>query len=229
MQYGVLWSLAVEEHFYLLWPAAVRSLSRQSVIIVGAIICVLCRPYELSISFGGYNTGTGYTWLVADGLATGAVLAALARGPWGTRDRMCRLTTILFVTSFTMFVAGYPLGILRASRLLGMTLRETALDVSFAGIVALALLVGTSRWQWLVNRPMLRFFGEISYGLYLIHMLVFDLEDYLVGRLFPSLAVSGHFGIMVLLFTLALGFTVAVAYVSRWHFEEPFLATERTF
>src|ERR1035438_4854467 len=30
-QYTVLWSLAVEEHFYLLWPAAVRVLSRQRV------------------------------------------------------------------------------------------------------------------------------------------------------------------------------------------------------
>lgn len=80
-----------------------------------------------------------------------------------------------------------------------------------------------------MNRPVLRFFGEISYGLYLIHMLIFDLEDHLVGRLFPSLAVSGHFGIIVLLFTLALGFTVAVAYVSRWHFEEPFLRMKGRF
>ena len=197
MQYGVLWSLAVEEHFYLLWPAAVRSLSRHWVIVVGAIICLLCPGLRSFYFIRGYSTGTGYTWLVADGLATGAVLAAVARGPWGSRDRMRRLTMICFGACLTMFVAGYPLGIFRASRLLGMTLRETALDLFFAGVIALALLVGTSRWGSLVNRPVLRFFGEISYGLYLIHMLVFDLEDYLVGRLFPNLAVRGHFAIML--------------------------------
>jgi peptidoglycan/LPS O-acetylase OafA/YrhL len=135
---------------------------------------------------------------------------------------------ILFGVSLVMFGVGYPFGIFRASRLLGMTLRETALNLFFAGTVALALLVGTSRWKAVVNRPVLQFFGEISYGVYLIHMLIFDLEDYFLGRLFPSLStVGGHFGAMVLLFSIAAGFTVAIAYLSRWYFEEPFLRLKK--
>lgn len=74
-----------------------------------------------------------YTWLVADGLATGAVLAALARGPWGTRVRMWRVTGILFAASLIMFGAGYPFGIFRAGRFLGLTLRETALNLFLQG------------------------------------------------------------------------------------------------
>jgi peptidoglycan/LPS O-acetylase OafA/YrhL len=143
---------------------------------------------------------------------------------------MWRVTGILFAASLIMFGAGYPFGIFRAGRFLGLTLRETALNLFFAGTVALALLAGTSRWKALVNRPVLQFFGEISYGVYLIHMLVFDLEDHFLGRLYPSLsAAGGHFGSMVLLFSVAAGFTVAVAYVSRWYFEEPFLRIKRRF
>jgi peptidoglycan/LPS O-acetylase OafA/YrhL len=230
MQYGVLWSLAVEEHFYLLWPAAVRSLSRHRVAILGAVICVLCPCLRGFYFVRGYDLGTGYTWLVADGLATGALLAALARGPSGTRTRIRTITLICFAMSLTMFSIGYPFGIFRASRFLGVTLRETALNLFFGGIVASALLAGTSRWKAVVNRPVLQFFGEISYSLYLIHMLVFDLEDYVVGRLFPNLSdVAGHFALMVFLFTVALGFTVAIAYLSRWYFEEPFLRMKRRF
>ncbi|MGO9304145.1 MAG: hypothetical protein ACLP3R_10655, partial [Candidatus Korobacteraceae bacterium] len=110
------------------------------------------------------------------------------------------------------------------------TLRETALNLFFAGTVTLVLLAGTSRWKAVVNRPVLQFFGEISYGVYLIHMLVFDLEDYVVGRFFPSLSgLRGHFGVMVLLFVIAAGIAVAIAYLSRWYFEEPFLRLKRRF
>ncbi|MGO9863149.1 MAG: acyltransferase family protein, partial [Terriglobales bacterium] len=210
MQYGVLWSLAVEEHFYLLWPAVVRSLSRRRIVLAGAAIVVLCPCLRAFYFIRGYTMGTGFTWLVADGLAIGAVLAALARGPWGTRARMWRVTAVLFAASLIMFGAGYPLGIFRASRFMGATLRETALNLFFAGTVTLVLLAGTSRWKAVVNRPVLQFFGEISYGVYLIHMLVFDLEDSVVGRLFPSLSVPrGHFGVMVLLFVIATGFREA--------------------
>ena len=230
MQYGVLWSLAVEEHFYLLWPAAVRSLSRHQVAVVGAIICVICPCLRAVYFIRGYDTGAGYTWLVADGLATGAILAALARGPWGTRAHTRSVTLICFAASVTMFAVGYPFGIFQASRFWGLTLRETALNLFFAGCIALALLVGTSRWKAVVNRPVLQFFGEISYGVYLIHMLVFDLESHLWSRLFPNLsAVGGHFALMVLLFIIAVLFAVAIAYLSRWYFEEPFLRMKRRF
>jgi peptidoglycan/LPS O-acetylase OafA/YrhL len=230
MQYGVLWSLAVEEHFYLLWPAAVRSLTRHRVAITAAIICAVCPCLRAFYFIRRYDAATGYTWLVADGLATGALLAALARGPWGTGVRMWRVTAILFSASLVMFGGGYSFGIFRASRFLGFSLRETALNLLFAGTVALTLLIGTSRWKWVVNRPILQFFGDISYGVYLIHMLVFDLEDHFVGHWFPGLSSpGGRFGAMVLAFSIAAAFTIAVATLSRWYFEEPFLRMKGRF
>jgi peptidoglycan/LPS O-acetylase OafA/YrhL len=137
---------------------------------------------------------------------------------------MRNVTVVCFAVSATMFGLGYELGIFRASRLLGFTLRETALNLLFAGVIGLALLIGTSRWKAVVNRPVLRFFGEISYGVYLIHMLIFDLVNHFLTRVSPpSYAVGGSFSLMLLRFTIAGGLTVAVAYLSRWYFEEPFL------
>src|SRR5580698_7843549 len=230
MQYGVLWSLAVEEHFYLIWPAFVRSLSRRRVAIAALTICFICPCLRAFYFLRNYNTGTGYTWLVADGLATGAFLSAVARGPWGTRSRMWSVAAVFLTLSLIMFQAGHPFGIFLASRFLGMTLRGTALNLFFAGSIASALLIGTSNWKAIVNRPMLQFFGDISYGVYLIHMLVFDLEDHLVGKWLPSLSSpSGHFSQMILLFAIATSVIVAVASLSRWHFEEPFLRMKKGF
>jgi peptidoglycan/LPS O-acetylase OafA/YrhL len=179
------------------------------VIIAGVAICILCPCFRMFYLVRGCEAGAGYTWLVADGLALGA---AVARGPWGTRVRMWWIAGILFSASLLMFGAGYPFGIFLARRFLGVTLRGTALNLFFAGTIALALLVGTSSWKALVNRPVLRFFGEISYGVYLIHMLVFDLEDRVVDRWFPSMSkVTGHFAPMVLLFGIAASLIVAVA------------------
>jgi peptidoglycan/LPS O-acetylase OafA/YrhL len=46
MQYGPLWSLAVEEQFYLVWPAAVRNLSRRT---LG--LCAVARLADLGIVY----------------------------------------------------------------------------------------------------------------------------------------------------------------------------------
>jgi peptidoglycan/LPS O-acetylase OafA/YrhL len=79
MQFGVLWSLAVEEHFYLLWPTAAKFFSRRGLTALAAAICVACPLLRAFYFWRGYDSGNGYTWLCADGLALGALLAIVVR------------------------------------------------------------------------------------------------------------------------------------------------------
>ncbi len=214
MQFGVLWSLAVEEHFYLLWPAVVRRLSRRQVILAGLTIFIGCAFLRALYFSRHYYVHNGYTWLFADGLATGAVLAALARGSWGTRARMQRVAVALFASSLALIVVGLPFGITDASGVFGSSVRETALNLFFGSVLITTILLGSSSWRTLVNRRLLQLFGEISYGLYLVHMIVFGLLDSFIDRYLPAWSNRvGHFGLMLAFFVIALILTTLLTYL----------------
>ena len=223
IQYGVLWSLAVEEHFYLFWPAIVRVLSRRSVLKCAFAIAAICLLLRIAYCALGFTSGP-YTWLSADGLAFGAALAAIAREKGNTRDAVRRFAKFSFLACGALFAVGAPFGIFLARHFLGVTLRETAIDLFFAGLVASTLLVGTSKWRRLVDFRPFQFLGRISYGIYLIHMLIFEMVAHFTLLYRPDLLPSaGHFRLMLLQFCVAGSLTIAICYVSRWYFEEPFL------
>lgn len=222
--YPPLWSLAVEEHFYIFWPAVVYKLTRKRLLIATVAICVL-EPVLRAISFRlGHTDGLGsYTWLVADGLATGSLIAILLRTSV-SRRAVSVVCGSLLLGGLSLAALGRPFGIVTRDRLLGAVFQETLIDMVFAGLLLLVLLLGTSPVRRYVNNSVLRFLGYISYGLYLIHQLVFWNYDKLCRRFWPSLQpTSGHFGLIVLRFVVAGGTAVAVAYLSRQYFEERFL------
>jgi len=224
-QYTVLWSLAVEEHFYLLWPTAVRKFSRRTLRWCALGLCILC-PALRALAYGlGYNFGAGYTWLVADSLAMGSLLAVLSRGTLAERGRMGRFSGASFAVAIGMLAILAPLGIWQGSTFTGGVFRLTAINLACTGILGFVLFLGTSRWRSIVRRPVLQFFGEISYGLYLIHMLATDFLDHWMIRFFPGMyaALPSHFGFMVLRFVVYTCFAVGLAVLSRRYFEEPFL------
>jgi peptidoglycan/LPS O-acetylase OafA/YrhL len=220
MQFGVLWSLAVEEHFYLVWPIIIRNVSRSTAGAIAVVIAVGATLARVVTLWLGYDYGSHYTWLVADALALGALLAVFMRGPLGTRAGLKLILLAAFLGSGALVLIDRPFH----RPLAGGALHITALNLLCTGAVGGTLLLGTSSWSFLVHHRTLRFFGEISYGLYLIHMLVFNIYDNLQQRLFPHLPLfKGHFDLMVIRFLTCGSIAIVLAVLSRRYFEEPFL------
>ncbi len=224
-QYAALWSLAVEEHFYLVWPAVVRRLSPRAIASCALGIFLVSPVIRAGAYWLNWSPNAGYTWFAADGLAIGALLGALSRGWLAERIPMRKFSIICISAAVAAFVLGTPFGIWRGVTFTGAVFRNTAVDLFCSGVLGFTLLVGTSRFKWMVQLRWLRWFGGISYGLYLFHMLAFDFADHWIIRLFPGYYPQVLSGLRPLLvrFLVSAGIGVGAAFLSRKYFEERFL------
>src|SRR6267378_2542732 len=224
MDYHPLWSLAVEEHYYIVWPSVVRKLRPRYLALFSLTICILI-PVARAVSFhyGHLLGGEWYTWFAADGLAAGSLLAIALRSSV-SRKQAAVGTTLLLMIATILMIAGAPFGMLSRQTMLGASLQLTLVNTFFAGLLLLFLVLGTSSRKWLVNSTVLAFFGYISYGLYLIHPMVFRIYDKVTGRFWPWLQPSvGHFGLIVLRFAVVSATAIGLSYISREYYEEWFL------
>jgi len=221
LQYGPLWSLAVEEHFYIVWPWIVRRWSSRGLMLLLAAISLVTpwlRAANFILSGRPANLVQLYTWFNLDGLAMGAILAVWLREPRFRRAQLVQIALPLLTGGVVAFFLLLPYPLANAAGL------ATALNVGSTGLLSCVLLVGTNRWAFLVNRPVLQFLGYISYGLYLVHVLAFRVGEILFSRPLLALISSGHSMAAVLLRAL-LGSVLAitVAFLSRRSLEERFL------
>jgi peptidoglycan/LPS O-acetylase OafA/YrhL len=224
-QYGALWSLAVEEHFYFVWPAVVRRLSRRAIAWCALGIFLISPVIRAGAYWLNWSVNPGYTWFAADGLAIGALLGSLSRDSLAERIPMLKFSIICVSAAVAVFVLGTPFGIWRGVTFTGAVFRNTAVNLFCAGVLGFTLLVGTSRFKRMVQLRWLRWFGEISYGLYLIHMLAFDFADHWIIRFFPGYypQVLSSIGPLFVRFSVSMGIAVGAAFLSRKYFEERFL------
>jgi peptidoglycan/LPS O-acetylase OafA/YrhL len=205
-QIGHLWSLSVEEQFYLLWPLIVVLL-RPDRAVWGAVGLMVLAPFARSADWL-FLRGTPYYDLtmfpmVADSLAAGCLLAKLR--PWLERQTWY----------LRLFRPAYSFGLLGAlfalNRLLGHTI------VSVAGMsvmnVILAILIHRAVYRpgdWcghVLNWKPVAFLGTLSYSLYLWQQLFLNRHSTAWVNAFPQNLVA----------------TVGVALASYLLLEKPLL------
>ena len=118
-------------------------------------------------------------------------------------------------------IAGLPFGILHRTSVLGAVFQTTPWNLIFAGILLLALGSRAHIFGGLLTAP-LRFLGYISYGLYLVHILVNSTYDQWVGQLteLPRRhMLQGAYTRLLLISAVS----ILIAWVSRRFYEERFL------
>jgi peptidoglycan/LPS O-acetylase OafA/YrhL len=160
---GPTWSLAIEEQYYFLWAPLVRFL-RRPWMMAGALGTALVASPLLRMTHFGWITPTD-TVTHLDGIAMGSLIAlGLYTLPLGRR------------TWLVLGGCGVLVGFALAGTVAGGTaFLDTALTCGFGGTV-LAAISSTGAHNPLnvvLRRGPLAYYGKISYGLYMIHIMVF--------------------------------------------------------
>jgi len=211
---GPTWSLAIEEQYYFLWAPLVRFLRRPWMLSAVLTAALVASPL-LRLTNWAWITPT-HTLTHLDGIAWGSLLALglhtlpLSRRVW-----------------LWMGLGAIPLGLWAAATVAGGTaFLDSALAVAFAGAV-LASIASTGARNPLsatLRRGPLPFYGRISYGLYMTHIMVFVFFGWFDLRMDPY-GTAGNLAVV----GFRLVATTAVATALWYGFESQILKLKRYF
>jgi peptidoglycan/LPS O-acetylase OafA/YrhL len=217
------WSLAVEEHFYLLLPALLLVFARwklraNAILAMLGLICLaVLIGRSITVANGGLEAAFFQTQYRIDSLLAGVMLAAVY---WMKPDLYRRLAQ---KKGMLLAIVGFLVA------WLAFATRHNALDESIgysiqaAGYVALIVLMlehtGAMARIWLFRA--IAWVGVYSYGIYLWHSIAFAPADILIAK-------ASALGLPALvIWALALAFQIAIAisagYITTRLVEFPFL------
>ncbi len=215
------WTLAIEEQFYLIWPALVLLVGRRGLPLL-AVLCVVGSALGRSY---------GIWWDIftrCDGLALGSLLAwcrfrATDSGdPGRAASAILRSTVPAAVLSLCFLVAlgvrygSHPDGALK----LYPATTILAFNLMWLGLVELILRKAGGASTRLLRLGPLQRLGQVSYGLYLYHVPILGLFLRITREL-------GYLGKAYEVKALSIVIAIALASLSWRYIEQPILSLKR--
>ncbi len=221
--YGPLWSLSVEEQFYLIWPTVVGRVSTRVLFYISLALCFIDPFLRWMTASGHLSLGSvrGSTILIADNLALGALAAIFARSRYGTLRNGIKLGLALCLAGLVILLVGLPFGIMHRANIVGDIFQAVPWNLIFTGVLLFSLGLRSPLASGIWAAP-LRFFGYISYGFYLLHVIIFvKYNDYVLHL--SNLSLRQFLLSPFPRFFFVGGICTLIAWLSRRFYEERFL------
>ncbi len=209
---GITWSLAVEEQFYLVAPLAIRWFGQR--VWVASALPLFVFAFFLRLAFPGFHTHVNTVFRM-DSIVAGVAVAIAYRNTsiWSL---LIGARGMLLATFFCALLATAIL--IKSNRFGDFSFLWFA--VLYSLFLVVTLLHEGSYLTKVLRSKFLRFWGTISYGLYVYHQAVLGLfHGWLCDGASPNL-LSGH---AVLVTALAAVLSTVLAWVSFWTVESYFL------
>ncbi len=205
--WDILWSLSVEEMFYLFFPVVCLIFGRGRLLIVLMAVFVVLGPFGRTTFARGNEIWVEYSYLGSmDAIAMGCLTAIIVGR--ARISRRIRLALAGSGAAILIFILGFSLQASRAG------LGRSGLDMTILAMGTCLIITASSQTEWRsprILRPLLGI-GQNSYEIYLTHMFaVFALFHLFVAAGKPMAGVPVLF-LAVILTSALLGTLVAGFY-----------------
>ena len=226
-----LWTISVEEQFYVVWPTMAK-IGGTRLIAIGSWMCLPLSLIAIAVASKYQHHPEVTVWLNSvvqfQFFGLGALLAIFLSGEAPSFSSLARI--VMFASGLACWVIASGVGHIK-DPVAVHTVARTSLGYEFlaAGCFAIFLsMLGAS-----VERVpgYVLYLGKISYGLYVFHGIALDSTTF-VRQYFEN-GAPRHWMLTLSLFladrTIALALTIALAALSYKYLETPWLRLKRKF
>lgn len=220
---NILWSVAIEEQFYIVWPWFVKYTRNNLLIFI-----ILILVFVFSVLFRYFDFGS-----LAEHIHTFACIGSLAIGCLGAYLTFYNQKVLDFFTNLK-WIYSLSIYLLIALSFILICFKEelhlnNALSMSLIYAILSILFLVFILEQGLSKKPLIPFgkskvteyLGTISYGLYAYHMIAFTVIVTILKVL--NLSVSHNLIIYILAIIVTFILTILISYLSYKYIERPII------